>query len=252
MSEQPTGGSDFFHNKTDKKQPDHYVYQPSASSRPQVFRREEADKIFGEWDDPFVEDNRLLWSEKMEQAEMPNLHEIRKERQEVPLDDNLEQAAMPDLSKVRKENKTPPELQYRTQDCDFMDNEFANELRTLSGVKCKATKKKRREERSGMRYPWTLEGNSHSALRATWSNMKKAGEVYHSGLPIYLQNIVEGEIDTFDVEVNNFCKIAGLKYRTEKEDLLVEAAALKSLCSEIMKRVDVLVDNYNQRGVRNE
>ena len=110
MSEQPTGGSDFFHNKTDKKQPDHYVYQPSASSRPQVFRREEADKLFGEWDDPFVEDNRLLWSEKMEQAEMPNLHEIRKERQEVPLDDNLEQAAAEYAATLQKLAGTPPVL----------------------------------------------------------------------------------------------------------------------------------------------
>jgi hypothetical protein len=251
MSEQ-SGGSDFFHESKNKDgKPCRYVYRGTGTgSHKTIYEAEEANRIFGIWEEPFVEDEKLLWRDVMDEVKMPDLHEARKERKPIPLDDGLKQAEMPDLSEVRKKNKDVPEYRVPTDD-DFLDSEAARDMRCLSGVKCKIDKKKRKEEKNTY-FPWTLEGNNVSALRSGWLRMKELGKLNESGLPIYLQNIVEGAIDSFDVEVNNFCKLAGLKYKTEKEDLLVEAAGLKSLCSEVMKRVDLLVENYNQRGVRND
>lgn len=218
MSEQPNEKSDRFHDQTDAqcKKPDHYVYRHPNTGSTRVFRREDSDRMFSPQDSGSLLDAR----EYVDNAEMPDLTEARKKR-------------------------------HDTFHNRFVEENATDEAVILSGVRVKAKKKNREEKERPPNFPWLKAGNNVSALQATWLKMKDDNSLHSSGLPIYLQNIVTGETDVFDVEVNNYCKMAGLKYKTEKEDLLVEAAALKELCYEVMNRVDQLVENYNQRGVDN-
>lgn len=233
------------------------------------FNKEEADRVFGKWDEPFVElQDCKLYEDDLE---VPDVNKIRKEaeatgdalrefyKEEKWWDEkqgvvHCETANHPAFPGTRQCNGMPDLDQVREKkSIESVKENY--DLRVLSGIPKKGVKKDRFAPGvGGQLLPWTMDGNNMSHLRQTWIEAKKDNSLHSSGLPVYLQNIVEGDVDVFDVEVNNYCKLAGLKYRVGKEDLLNESLKLSScrdFCAELLDRIDLLVENYNQRGVDN-
>ena len=74
-------------------------------------------------------------------------------------------------------------------------------------------------------------------------------EHYGSGLPVYLQSLVEGS-EGHEKDVVNYCKLAGLKYKTSKDKMKSDIDKMKSdvnqLTTKMVASLDSFVVNYKQ------
>jgi hypothetical protein len=89
-------------------------------------------------------------------------------------------------------------------------------------------------------------------IRVEWSRLAGLNppELKDSGLPLPLAQMVEGKINETELEIANFCKLAGLRYKTSREQLEREAKLLHDIChrlsSNLLERVDKLVESFKR------
>ena len=89
-----------------------------------------------------------------------------------------------------------------------------------------------------------------NGLRSAWAEQ----EVHHaSGLPTYMQKIVEGTEEEYEMENLKFCKLAGLKYKTSKQKMKDEIEKIKTqankMVASMVQQMDKIVDTYKQLEV---
>jgi ElaB/YqjD/DUF883 family membrane-anchored ribosome-binding protein len=91
------------------------------------------------------------------------------------------------------------------------------------------------------------------SVRKQWADKAEKGELTGSGMPAYMQKIIEGKEDEYETEILNYCKLAGLRYKTSKEKIKKEIEQIKSdmfsALWEMERRLDNLSESYKQLDV---
>lgn len=89
-------------------------------------------------------------------------------------------------------------------------------------------------------------------IRQTWA---KQDLHYSSGMPVYMQKVVEGSEDEYEKESLNYCRLAGLKYKTSKEKMKLEIDKLQAdahkMLAKIVDSLNQIVGEYKQLELEN-
>ena len=88
-------------------------------------------------------------------------------------------------------------------------------------------------------------------IREDWYAKSKTGELSSSGLPVYADHMLDANA-TQDEEMLEYCKLANVSYTTMKDrenmekKIRSECDALRSICREVIYRLDSLTKKMNK------
>lgn len=144
------------------------------------------------------------------------------------------------------------------------DDSLLKELRQIAGVSTseepeavfhkKLTTRKKVEKESPPPAPLDMrevyKNSIEGSLRKDWSNKLQKGELSWSGLPTYMHKLVEGQEKEHEKEIANYCKLAGLRYKTSRDTLKERTREVKTevynTILEVTAKLEKLVDSYHK------
>jgi hypothetical protein len=141
---------------------------------------------------------------------------------------------------------------------DYNDN-LLKEIQALSGLKKEEEPKPKEKNKPIIEDRVELAPNaerykSFDGLRKEWASKAENATLAQSGMPSYMQLISEGKENESDVETLDYCKLAGLRYKTSKEKLHKEMHEIKSIMysalSEVEERLERLAEEYKKLEYR--
>lgn len=123
------------------------------------------------------------------------------------------------------------------------------DLRTLAGYKGTYTTK---EPESKVNLDDCVERYKKfpPSVRKEWAEKAEKNELSSSGLPLYMDRLIMGKEDEFEMEQTKYCYLAGLKHKTSKQKMEGKIndiqAELNKTTQDILGKLKDIVSDYKQ------